>query len=199
MARRLLLGLSTLAAAALVAVGPGAASSSAAPARPAAATTGCTGVDGSPAGSGGPNRATVVVDTGSGPVWSACVSFAGSISGIEALARAEEVITDLDPQFDQYAGIGRAVCRLRGIGTDPPDCLGKSVDYWSYSHNGRVASVGAGAVTVRRRGARAAGAPSEVCIDTASSVARTESPSATMRVARASWASESSRDNSARA
>jgi hypothetical protein len=120
------------------------------PASPAAAaTTGCVTVDGAPASGGGPDRATIVVDTGTGPVWSACISFSGSISGIEALARAEDVITDLDPVFDQYAGLGKAVCRLRGVGTDPPDCLGKSTSYWSFSHNGRVAPVGAGAVTVR--------------------------------------------------
>jgi hypothetical protein len=120
-----------------------------APAPVAAATSGCVTVDGAPAGGGGPQRATVVVDTGSGPVWSACISFSGSISGIEALERAEATIADLDPVYDQYAGLGKAVCRLRGVGTDPPDCLGKSTSYWSFSHNGRVAPVGAGAVTVR--------------------------------------------------
>ena len=121
---------------------------SAAPRR-LAATGGCRSVDGgSVSAAGGPHRATVVVDTGSGPVWSACISFSGSISGIEALERAQSVITDLDPVYDQYTGLGRAVCRLRGVGTDPPDCLGKSVDYWSYSHDGRVASVGAGAVSL---------------------------------------------------
>ena len=131
-------------AAALAGVVP----SGAAPARPLAATTGCVGVDGGSVPSGGPHRATVVVDAGSGAVWSACVSFSGSISGIEALTRAEAVIADLDPVFDQYTGLGKAVCKLRGVGSDPPDCLGKSVSYWSYSHNGAVARVGAGSVTV---------------------------------------------------
>lgn len=135
-----LLGLATLlAAAGLVGV-----------ASPAgAATTGCVTIDGAPAAGGGPNRATVVVDTGSGPVWSACISFSGEISGIEALERADEIITDLDPVYDVYTGLGKAVCRLRSIGSDPPDCLGKTTSYWSFSHNGRVAPVGAGAVTVR--------------------------------------------------
>src|SRR5689334_15751186 len=86
------------------------------PSSPAdAATSGCVTVGGAPAGGAGPNRATVVVDTGSGAVWSACISFSGQISGIEALERADAVITDLNPVFDQYAGIGKAVCRLRGV------------------------------------------------------------------------------------
>lgn len=140
----LAIGSFVLAAASLTAASPVAAS----PARPTA-TSGCQAVGGGTVSTGGgPNRATVVVDTGSGPVWSACISFSGSISGIEALQRADAVITDLDPVFDQYSGIGKAVCRLRGVGTDPPDCLGKSVDYWAYSHNGKVAPVGAGSVTV---------------------------------------------------
>lgn len=122
---------------------------SAAPGR-VAATGGCRAVgSGAVPSGGGPDRATVVVDTGSGTVWSACISFSGSISGIDALERAEEVITDLDPQYDPYSGLGKAVCKLRGVGTDPPDCLGKSVDYWSLSINGRVAPVGASSVTVR--------------------------------------------------
>ena len=122
---------------------------SAAPDR-VAATGGCRAVgSGAVPSGGGPDRATVVVDTGSGTVWSACISFSGSISGIEALDRAEEVITDLDPQYDPYSGLGKAVCMLRGVGTAPPDCLGKSVNYWSLSINGRVAPVGASSVTVK--------------------------------------------------
>lgn len=120
------------------------------PAPAAAATSGCRPVGGGPVDTGGgPNRATVVVDTGSGAVWAACVSFSGTISGIEALDRAAAQIPDLSPVYDQYSGLGRAVCRLRGVGTDPPDCLGKSTSYWSFSVNGRVASVGAGSVTLR--------------------------------------------------
>lgn len=144
--------LAVVAAGAALALGPLAlvslsAPASAAPAR-VAATGSCRSVGGGAATAGGPNRATVVVDTGTGPVWSACVSFSGTISGIEALNRADAVIADLDPVYDQYTGLGRAVCRLRGVGSDPPDCLGKTTSYWSYSHNGRVASVGGGAVTV---------------------------------------------------
>jgi hypothetical protein len=138
-----------VAAASLLAVGSGVTSSSATPTRPASPTSGCVGMDGTALSGGGPSRATVVVDTGGGPVWSACISFSGSITGIDALERAEATIVDLDPVYDQYAGLGRAVCRLRSVGSDPPDCLGKSADYWSFSVNGRVASVGAGAVTVR--------------------------------------------------
>jgi hypothetical protein len=136
-----------LALAAPSAVGSGPAA--AAPGR-VAATGGCRPVGSSDAPSGGgPNRATVVVDTGSGAVWSACISFNGTISGIEALERAESVITDLDPVYDQYSGLGRAVCRLRGVGTDPPDCLGKSVDSWWVSLNGRVTGVGAAGLQIR--------------------------------------------------
>ena len=126
----------------------GVVASSATPTRLAQGTSGCVGVDGSDAPSGGPKRATVVVDTGSGPVWSACISFSGSISGIEALKRAENVIKDLDPVFDKYGDLGSAVCKLRDVGTNPPDCLGKAVEYWAFSHNGQLARVGAGAVVV---------------------------------------------------
>ena len=122
----------------------------AAPAAPAAATTGCRSVAGGAVDmGGGPNRATVVVDTGSGAVWSACISFSGTISGVKALELADATIADLDPVYDTYAGEGRAVCRLRGVGTDPPDCLGKSVDYWGFFVNGTYARGGAGTTTVR--------------------------------------------------
>ncbi len=113
-----------------------------------AVTGACQAVGGGPSTPAGPQRATVVIDTGTGPVWSACVSFSGTISGTEALARAQSVISDLNPVYDLYAGEGRAVCRLRGVGTDPPDCLGKSVDYWSYFRNGAYARGGAGTSTV---------------------------------------------------
>ena len=141
--------LAALATAAVLLVGAGSSLAAEASPQRVAATTGCQSVGGgSVASGGGPHRATVVVDTGSGPVWSACISFSGSISGIEALERAQSVITDLDPVYDQYAGLGKAVCRLRGVGSDPPDCLGKSTSYWSYSHDGKVAPVGAGSVSV---------------------------------------------------
>ncbi len=91
----------------------------------------------------------MVVDTGSGAVWSACISFSGSISGVDALELAKAQIPGLSPVYDIYTGQGRAVCRLRGVGNDPPDCLGKTVEYWGYFRNGRYSSAGAGAVTVR--------------------------------------------------
>lgn len=114
-----------------------------------AATGSCRSVSGAPAATGGPQRATVVVDTGSGPIWSACISFSGTISGVDALELAKAQIPGLSPVYDIYAGQGRAVCRLRGVGNDPPDCLGKSVEYWGYFRNGRYSSAGAGAVRVR--------------------------------------------------
>jgi hypothetical protein len=114
-----------------------------------AATGSCRAVSGTPAATGGPQRATVVVDTGSGAVWSACISFSGAISGVDALELAKAQIPGLAPVYDIYAGQGRAVCRLRGVGNDPPDCLGKTVEYWGYFRNGRYSPAGAGAVTVR--------------------------------------------------
>ena len=90
----------------------------------------------------------MVVDTGSGTVWSACISFSGSTSGIGALDLASGVIPGLSPTYDVYAGEGRAVCKLLGVGNNPPDCLGKTVQYWGYFHNGRYSGSGAGAVTV---------------------------------------------------
>lgn len=127
----------------------GAAPAGAAPGR-LAATGGCRAVGSADAPTGGgPNRATVVVDTGSGPVWSACVSFSGSISGIEALDRAKAVITDLDPEYDSYSGLGKAVCKLRGVGTAPPDCLGKSTNSWFLSINGKVSGKGASSVAIK--------------------------------------------------
>jgi hypothetical protein len=125
-------------------------SSSPGPTDDALAVTGsCQGVDGSPAPTGGPQRATVVVDTGSGTVWSACVSFSGSITGAEAIERARSTIPELDPVYEIYGGEGAAICKLRGVGNDPPDCLGKSASYWVYRRNGSYASGGAGSSKVR--------------------------------------------------
>jgi hypothetical protein len=119
-----------------------------APATPADAATACRTVGGSSAAADGQRHATVVVDTGSGPVWSACISFPGTVNGIEAIDLAKDQIPDLDPVYDTYAGEGRAVCQLRGVGNDPPGCLGKTAAYWNYFRNGRYASTGAGSVTV---------------------------------------------------
>lgn len=98
---------------------------------------------------GGPSRATVVVDTGSGPVWSACISFSGTISGVQALELAGSTITDLAPVYESYSGEGRAVCALRGVGTAPPGCLGNQANYWAYFRNGAYARGGASASKVR--------------------------------------------------
>lgn len=113
-----------------------------------AATGGCRSVGGIASVTGGPQRATVVVDPGSGPVWSACISFRGTISGLDALELAAGTIPGLDPEYEPYPGQGRAVCRLLGAGNDPPDCLGKSVEYWAYFRDGTYARGGAGSSTV---------------------------------------------------
>ena len=133
---------STVAVATVLALGPVATTSLSAaplgdaPAADASGAHGCRAVGGGPASSPGPHRATVVVDTGSGTVWSACISFSGSISGIDAIEAAKAQIPDLAPVYDVYTGEGRAVCKLRGVGNDPPDCLGKTAAYWGYFHNG---------------------------------------------------------------
>lgn len=129
----------------LALVGPAGAQS--APAT-ASGTSGCRAVGGGAVDGGGPHRATVVVDTGSGTVWSACVAFDGTIDGIRALELAKAQIPDLDPVYDVYAGEGRAVCQLRGVGNPPPDCLGKSAAYWAYFHDGTYSRRGAGSTTV---------------------------------------------------
>ncbi len=115
-----------------------------------AATGACAPVQGGAASSGGgPARATVVVDTGAGPVWSACVSFTGTISGIEALDLARSTITDLAPVYESFSGQGRAVCALRGVGASPPGCLGAQAEYWAYFRNGAYARGGASSSKVR--------------------------------------------------
>lgn len=122
----------------------------AAPARASAATGGCAPVGGGATDvGGGPSRATVVVDTGSGPVWSACISFSGTISGIAALEAARSTITDLAPVYETYSGEGRAVCALRGVGSSPPNCLGAQASYWAYFRNGAYARGGASSSKVR--------------------------------------------------
>lgn len=119
-------------------------------AAPAAAepTGGCRPIGGTATATGGPHRATVVVDPGSGPVWSACISFSGTISGLDALELAAATIPGLDPVYEPYPGQGRAVCRLLGVGNDPPNCLGKTVEYWSYFRNGAYSRGGGGASVV---------------------------------------------------
>jgi hypothetical protein len=114
----------------------------------AEATGGCRPVGGTATATGGPNRATVVVDPGSGPVWSACVSFSGTISGLDAMELAAATIPGLDPVYEPYPGQGRAVCRLLGVGNDPPNCLSKTVAYWSYFRDGAYSRGGGGASQV---------------------------------------------------
>lgn len=117
---------------------------------PAAAepSGGCRPIGGTATATGGPSRATVVVDPGQGPVWSACISFSGTISGLDALELATATIPGLDPLYESYTGQGRAVCRLLGVGNDPPNCLSKSVEYWAYFRNGEYARGGGGASVV---------------------------------------------------
>ena len=119
-----------------------------APAAPAEAATACRTVGGAPASADGERHATVVVDTGSGTVWSACITLSAKVSGIGALDLAAHQIPELNPVYDTYAGEGRAVCKLRGTGNDPPDCLGKTAAYWRYERNGLYSPAGAGSVTV---------------------------------------------------
>jgi hypothetical protein len=82
------------------------------------------------------HRAAVVVHTGS-QVFTGCVRFSeDSISGKEALERA-----DMRPVFRMYSGQGTAVCALCGKGCPADDsCLTCGGDnYWAY-HRARAAS-----------------------------------------------------------
>ncbi len=113
-----------------------------------AATAGCAPIGGTATSDNGPHRATVVVDPGSGDVWSACISFSGPISGIDALNLAADEIPGLDPVYEYHSAQGNAVCRLLGVGNDPPNCLSKSVEYWAYFRNGEYSRVGASRAVV---------------------------------------------------
>lgn len=117
-------------------------------AEPAGAATACRTVGGASAPADGDHHATVIVDTGSGPVWSACISFSGTISGTDALGLAESTIRDLKPVYNSYTGVGRAVCKLRGVGNDGDGCLGATAEYWSYHRNGGYSPGGAGVTKV---------------------------------------------------
>ncbi|MCU1351836.1 MAG: hypothetical protein JWM05_1045 [Acidimicrobiales bacterium] len=98
----------------------------------------------------GAHRATVVVDTGDGVVWAACITFdAASISGRDALDLADGPIPGLNPTFDTYGGLGAAVCQLRSVGRPPPNCLSGGADYWGYWRNGRYSGAGASSTRVR--------------------------------------------------
>lgn len=107
------------------------------------------GPTGSPASAGGPNRAVVVVDTGSGSR-AACVLFdEESISGTEALQRA-----GMAPVMQGFGGQGAAVCSLNGVGC-PSDgsCLTcQAPNYWAYFRSSgggfSYSSAGAGSTQV---------------------------------------------------
>lgn len=99
------------------------------------------------------NRAAVIVDTGAG-VKSVCVRFREeSITGVEALARAQ-----VDPVFQGFSGKGAAVCALCGVGCPAGDsCLTCNPEgkFWSYSRapagtgSLRTSGVGASSTVVR--------------------------------------------------
>ena len=98
------------------------------------------------------HRAAVIVDTGT-QVKSVCVRFREeSISGVEALARAQ-----VDPVLQAFSGKGAAVCALCGVGCPAGDsCLTCNPDgkFWSYSRapagagSLRTSGVGASSTTV---------------------------------------------------
>lgn len=98
------------------------------------------------------HRAAVIVDTGT-QVKSVCVRFREeSISGVEALARAQ-----VDPVLQAFSGKGAAVCALCGVGCPAGDsCLSCNPDgkFWSYSRapagtgSLRTSGVGASSTTV---------------------------------------------------
>lgn len=121
---------------------------------PAAATAGTETGTGSGTGAvAEEHRAAVIVDTGTG-VKSVCVRFREeSITGVEALARAQ-----VDPVFHGFAGKGAAVCALCGVGCPAGDsCLTCNPEgkFWSYSRAPagtgglRTSGVGASSTTVR--------------------------------------------------
>ncbi|MGI8684779.1 MAG: hypothetical protein ACR2MO_06780 [Acidimicrobiales bacterium] len=99
------------------------------------------------------HRAAVIVDTGT-QVKSVCVRFQEeSLTGIEALARAQ-----VDPVFQGFSGKGAAVCALCGVGCPAGDsCLTCNAEgrFWSYSRapagttSLRTSGIGASSTTVR--------------------------------------------------
>lgn len=93
------------------------------------------------------HRAAVVVDTGFA-VKTACVHFTeASITGKEALERA-----DVDPVFASYGGTGVAVCALCGTGCSSGNCLTcDAQNYWAYHR----AAAGATTYTYSQAGAGA--------------------------------------------
>jgi hypothetical protein len=109
-----------------------------------------------PAAAAVQHHAAVIVDTGTS-VKKICVAFPeDSISGEQALRRADAV-ERLDPVFsDRYGSKGLAVCSLCGVGCgDPSDCFCDPAHYWAYHRaapgDGKYAfsSRGASTTTVR--------------------------------------------------
>lgn len=91
-------------------------------------------------------RVAVVIDLGGGDVRASCVEFDGSITGIEALRRA-----DADPVVRGYSDLGGAICALCGVGC-PGDgsCLTCAAPKsWGYYRR----PAGASAFTYSRTGA----------------------------------------------
>ena len=94
------------------------------------------------------HRAAVIIDTGAG-VKKICVHFVeASISGLEALQRA-----DATPVVQTFGGIGGAVCALCGRGCDAGStCLTcQAPNYWAYLR----AAAGSSGYTYSRAGASA--------------------------------------------
>jgi hypothetical protein len=74
------------------------------------------------------HQAGLVVFSGDGSVYTACVSFAeDSISGLDLLQRSGSSIeTATNPNQ------GTAVCKIENVGCPPNDCFCNMPDYWSY-------------------------------------------------------------------
>jgi hypothetical protein len=89
------------------------------------------------AGTGGPNRAGLIIVHGDGQVVKACVEFSeDSISGLDLLQRS-----GLDLVVDATDPVGVAVCRIDAEGCTFPaeicfcQCQGFPCTYWSYWHS----------------------------------------------------------------
>lgn len=111
---------------------------------PLAAMMGANPTD---AATGGPSRAVVVADSGTGIVVRGIEFESDSISGVEALQLA-----GLAPVIEGFSGQGGAVCALQGVGC-PSDGSCLTCDprgyYWAYHR----APAGAGGYTYSRAGA----------------------------------------------
>lgn len=78
------------------------------------------------------SHAAVIIDTGQGAPKTACITFRGdTISGAQALELA-----NAQPVYQSFAGTGRAVCALCGVGCPAGDtcltCAGST--FWNYFH-----------------------------------------------------------------